>query len=37
MVTGGIDVKIGVLREHGIGFYFGGTLFEKYVHAGPVR
>ena len=34
VVTGGIDVKIGVLREHGIGFYFGGTLFEKYVMQG---
>ena len=31
VVTGGIQQKIDVLREHGIGFYFGGTLFEKYV------
>ena len=31
IVTGGIRHKIDVLREHGIGFYFGGTLFEKYV------
>jgi phosphosulfolactate synthase len=31
IVTGGIRQKIDVLREHGIGFYFGGTLFEKYV------
>ena len=23
VVTGDLDVKIGVLREHGIGFYFG--------------
>jgi phosphosulfolactate synthase len=34
VVTGGLDGKIGVLREHGIGFYFGGTLFEKYVVQG---
>jgi phosphosulfolactate synthase len=31
IVTGGIGQKIDLLREHGIGFYFGGTLFEKYV------
>jgi phosphosulfolactate synthase len=31
VVTGGIRQKIDVLREHGIGFYFGGTLFEKFV------
>ena len=31
VVTGGIRRKIDVLREHGIGFYFGGTLFEKFV------
>ena len=31
VVTGGIRPKIDVLREHGIGFYFGGTLFEKFV------
>jgi phosphosulfolactate synthase len=31
VVTGGIRKKIDVLREHGIGFYFGGTLFEKFV------
>ena len=31
LVTGNIDAKIDVLREHEIGFYFGGTLFEKYV------
>jgi len=30
-VTGGLQQKIDVLREHGIGFYLGGTLFEKYV------
>jgi phosphosulfolactate synthase len=31
VVTGGIRQKIDVLRAHDIGFYFGGTLFEKYV------
>jgi phosphosulfolactate synthase len=32
IVTGNIDAKIDVLRENNIGFYFGGTLFEKFVH-----
>ena len=31
IVTGGLAQKIDVLRENGIGFYLGGTLFEKYV------
>jgi phosphosulfolactate synthase len=31
IVTGGLQAKIDVLRAHDIGFYFGGTLFEKYV------
>lgn len=31
VVTDGIREKIAVLREHGVGFYFGGTLFEKFV------
>jgi phosphosulfolactate synthase len=31
VVTSGLQQKIDVLREHGIGFYLGGTLFEKYV------
>jgi phosphosulfolactate synthase len=31
IVTGTIQDKIDVLNAHGIGFYFGGTLFEKYV------
>jgi phosphosulfolactate synthase len=31
VVTGNIGAKIDVLREYGIGFYFGGTLFEKFV------
>jgi phosphosulfolactate synthase len=31
LVTKDLDVKIGVLRDLGIDFYFGGTLFEKFV------
>ncbi len=31
VVTGCLDAKIEVLAAHDIGFYFGGTLFEKYV------
>jgi phosphosulfolactate synthase len=31
VVTGVLRDKIAVLRGHGIEFYFGGTLFEKYV------
>jgi phosphosulfolactate synthase len=31
VVTGVLRDKIAVLRGHGIDFYFGGTLFEKYV------
>ena len=31
IVTGCLREKIGVLENHGIGFYFGGTLFEKFV------
>jgi phosphosulfolactate synthase len=34
VVTGNIDAKLDVLRGHEIGFYFGGTLFEKYVLQG---
>lgn len=34
VVTGNIDTKINVLREHQVTFYFGGTLFEKYVLQG---
>ncbi len=33
-VTGCLRDKIGVLDAHGIGFYFGGTLFEKFVLQG---
>ncbi|GHF39246.1 phosphosulfolactate synthase [Amycolatopsis bartoniae] len=31
LVTKQLDHKIAVLREAGIGFYFGGTLFEWYL------
>jgi phosphosulfolactate synthase len=31
VVTSNIKVKIDVLREYHVKFYFGGTLFEKYV------
>jgi phosphosulfolactate synthase len=31
VVTGDLPAKIKVLRAHQTGFYFGGTLFEKYV------
>jgi phosphosulfolactate synthase len=31
VVTGVLRDKIAVLRGHGIDYYFGGTLFEKYV------
>lgn len=31
LVTRDLDRKIGALREAGIGFYFGGTLFEWYL------
>lgn len=34
LVTDDLAVKIAVLREHGIDFYFGGTLFEKFVSQG---
>jgi phosphosulfolactate synthase len=34
VVTNCLREKIDVLTEHGIGFYFGGTLFEKYVLQG---
>jgi phosphosulfolactate synthase len=34
VVTGGMQAKIDVLRANQIGFYFGGTLFEKYVLQG---
>jgi phosphosulfolactate synthase len=31
VVTGALKKKIDVLDQHDIGFYFGGTLFEKFV------
>ena len=31
VVTGVLRDKISILRGHDIGFYFGGTLFEKFV------
>ena len=34
VVTGCLREKISVLDGHGIGFYFGGTLFEKFVLQG---
>jgi phosphosulfolactate synthase len=34
VVTGNMHAKIDVLRANEIGFYFGGTLFEKYVLQG---
>jgi phosphosulfolactate synthase len=34
VVTGCLREKISVLESHGIGFYFGGTLFEKFALQG---
>ena len=34
LVTSDIERKFAVLREHGIRYYFGGTLFEKFVVQG---
>jgi len=34
VVTGGLQAKIDVLTANEIGFYFGGTLFEKFVLQG---
>lgn len=31
LVTPDIERKLDVLRQHGIGWYFGGTLFEKFA------
>jgi len=31
VVTSGLQAKIDALTANGIGFYFGGTLFEKFV------
>jgi phosphosulfolactate synthase len=32
LVTRDLDRKVAALREAGIGFYFGGTLFERFLH-----
>jgi phosphosulfolactate synthase len=34
VVTGPLGAKIDVLNAHQIGFYFGGTLFEKFLMQG---
>ncbi|MHA3702447.1 phosphosulfolactate synthase [Jatrophihabitans sp. YIM 134969] len=34
LVTEGLVRKLHVLREAGVDFYFGGTLFEKFLHQG---
>jgi phosphosulfolactate synthase len=34
LVTNCLREKISVLDSHGLGYYFGGTLFEKYVLQG---
>jgi len=34
LVTPNLDAKIDILKAHDIGFYFGGTLFEKFVSQG---
>jgi phosphosulfolactate synthase len=34
IVTGDLETKIDVLTANGIGFYFGGTLLEKYLLQG---
>jgi phosphosulfolactate synthase len=31
LVTSDLDRKLDMLRSHGVDFYFGGTLFEKFV------
>jgi phosphosulfolactate synthase len=37
VVTSGLGAKIEVLNAHQIGFYFGGTLFEKYLIQGRLE
>ena len=37
VVTSRLDAKIDVLNAHEIGFYFGGTLFEKYLLQGRLE
>jgi phosphosulfolactate synthase len=36
MVTADLDRKTGLLRDAGVGFYFGGTLFEHAVWTGTL-
>jgi phosphosulfolactate synthase (CoM biosynthesis protein A)/extradiol dioxygenase family protein len=36
LVTRDIDRKTGALKDAGIGFYFGGTLFEHFVWTGEL-
>jgi phosphosulfolactate synthase len=37
VVTSKLDAKIDVLKAHQVGFYFGGTLFEKYLMQGRLE
>ena len=37
IVTSRLEAKIEVLNAHKIGFYFGGTLFEKYLLQGRLE
>jgi phosphosulfolactate synthase len=37
VVTDTLDRKIACLNQHGIAFYFGGTLFEKFLAQGQVE
>ena len=34
LVTRDLARKTAILREHGVGYYFGGTMFERYVWDG---
>jgi phosphosulfolactate synthase len=36
LVTADLESKIASLRAHGVEYYFGGTLFEKYYSQGKV-
>ena len=36
LVTDQLDAKIACLRRHGVDFFFGGTLFEKFYSQGKV-
>ncbi|MGH3167967.1 MAG: phosphosulfolactate synthase [Trebonia sp.] len=37
VLTNCLEAKIGILKAHDIGFYFGGTLFEKFVFQGRLE